>query len=148
MVDPGHLRDAPGKARLLKFHGCVIHATQNPASYRKFLTASATQITDWQGNPNFAAMRNEVISIATNHKALMVGLSLQDNNLQWVFSVARRANAWPWPCTPRAQGHVFCEDEIGDGQRAMLKTVYADSYNNFIAEIEASAHLRSWPEQV
>ena len=30
----------------------------------------------------------------------------------------------------------------------MLKTVYADSYNNFIAEIEASAHLRSWPEQV
>lgn len=25
IVDPGHLRDAPGKARLLKFHGCIVH---------------------------------------------------------------------------------------------------------------------------
>jgi hypothetical protein len=30
----------------------------------------------------------------------------------------------------------------------MLKTVYADSYNDFIADIEISAHLRSWAEQV
>jgi hypothetical protein len=147
VVDPNHLRDAPSKARLLKFHGCVIHATQDPASYRRFLTASETQITDWPNNPAFAAMRTEVISMATNFKTLMVGLSLQDNNLQSVFSIARRANAWPWPCAPRAQGHVFCEDEIGDGQRAMLKTVYADSYNDYIADIEASALLRSWPEQ-
>jgi hypothetical protein len=93
-------------------------------------------------------MRNEVTSIATNFKALMIGLSLQDNNLQGVFSVARRANAWPWPCKPKAQGHVFCENELSDGQRAMLKTVYADHYNDFLADIEASAHLRSWPEQV
>jgi hypothetical protein len=148
VVDPGHLRDAPAKARLLKFHGCIIHATQDPGTYRKFLTASETQITNWPNNPDLAAMRHEVVSIATNHKALMVGLSLQDNNLQAVFSKARWANAWPWPCVPNAQGHVFCEDEIGNRQRAMLKTVYADSYNEFIAEIESSAHLRSWPEQV
>ena len=148
VVDPGHLRDAPSKARLLKFHGCIVHATQDPGRYRKFLTASEVQITDWPNNPEFAAMRNEITSIATNFKALMVGLSLQDNNLQGVFSVARRANAWPWPCKPNAQGHVFCENELSDGQRAMLKTVYADRYSDFIAEIEASAHLRSWPEQV
>ena len=43
VVDPGHLRDVPGKARLLKFHGCIIHATQDPGSYRKFLTASEAQ---------------------------------------------------------------------------------------------------------
>jgi hypothetical protein len=148
VVDPGHLRDAPGKARLLKFHGCIIHATEDPATYRKFLTANQAQITDWPENPDFAAMRNEVISIATNLKALMMGLSLQDNNLQTVFAKARRANAWPWPCEPKAQGHVFCEDHITDGQRAVLKTVYADSYNDSIAEIESSAHLRSWAEQV
>jgi hypothetical protein len=78
----------------------------------------------------------------------MIGLSLQDNNLQGVFSTAHRMNPWPWPCAPSAQGHVFCEDKISDGQRAMLKTVYADSYNDFIADIESSAHLRSWAEQV
>jgi hypothetical protein len=148
VVDPGHLRDEPGKARLLKFHGCIIHATQDPGSYRKFLTASEAQITDWPNNPDFAAMRSEVISTAANLKALMIGLSLQDNNLQWVFSSARRANPWPWPCAPKAQGHVFCEDEISEGQRAMLKIVYADTYNNFIADIESSAHFRSWAEQV
>ena len=42
VVDPAHLRDAPGKARLLKFHGCIIHATDDPTTYRKCLIASKT----------------------------------------------------------------------------------------------------------
>lgn len=43
VVDPDHLRDGAAKARLLKFHGCIIHATQDPAKYRQFLTGSATR---------------------------------------------------------------------------------------------------------
>lgn len=148
VVDPGHLRDAPGKARLLKFHGCIIHATDDPRTYRKCLVASKTQILNWPEEPATAAMRAEVISAATNLKAMMVGLSLQDVNLQSVFVRARQANPWPWPCAPRAPAHVFCENEIGDGQRQMLKTVYADAYNDNIADIEDSAHLRAWGEQV
>jgi hypothetical protein len=148
VVDPAHLRDAPAKARLLKFHGCIVHATEDPASYRDFLTASETQIIAWPDNPKFAAMKTEVVSAATNLKALMIGLSLQDVNLQAVFSKARYANPWPWPCMPKAQGHVFCEDAIGDGQRTMLKMVYAAKYNEYVDDIESSAHLRSWPEQV
>jgi hypothetical protein len=148
VVDPGHLRDAPAKARLLKFHGCIIHATQDPGLYRDFLTASETQIIGWADNPKFSAMKTEVISAATNLKALMIGLSLQDVNLLAVFSKARNANPWPWPCEPKAQGHVFCEDAIGDGQRTMLKMVYAAKYNEFVDDIERSAHLQSWPEQV
>ena len=148
VVDPGHLRDAPAKARLLKFHGCIVHATEDPASYRDFLTASETQIIAWPDNPKFAAMKTEVVSAATNLKALMIGLSLQDVNLQAVFSKARYANPWPWPCVPKAQGHIFCEDAIGDGQRTMLKMVYAANYNEYVDDIESSAHLRSWPEQV
>ena len=148
VVDPGHLRDAPAKARLLKFHGCIIHATQDPVSYRDFLTASETKIIAWPDNPKFSAMKTEVISAATNLKALMIGLSLQDVNLLTVFSKARYANPWPWPCAPKAQGHVFCEDAIGDGQRTMLKMVYAAKYNDFVDDIERSAHLPSWPEQV
>jgi hypothetical protein len=148
VVDPAHLRDAPGKARLLKFHGCVIHATDDPAMYRKCLIASKTQILNWPEDQGNAAMRAEVISAATNLKAMMVGLSLQDVNLQSVFVRARHANPWPWPCNPHAQAHIFCENEIGDGQRQMLKTVYADAYNDNIADIEGSAHLRAWGEQV
>lgn len=148
VVDPGNLRDAPGKARLLKFHGCIIHAAETPAIYRDFLVASKTQIINWPESPALAAMRGEVISAATNLKALMLGLSLQDGNLQSVFAKAKHANPWPWPCAPQAQAHVFCEDQIGDGQRQMLKTVYADAYNDHIDEIEGSALFRAWGEQV
>ncbi|RWI36073.1 SIR2 family protein [Mesorhizobium sp.] len=148
VVDPGHLRDAAAKARLLKFHGCIVHATEDPDVYRDFLTASETQIIGWPENPKFAAMQTEVLSAATNLKALMIGLSLQDVNLQATFNKARKANPWPWPCEPKAQGHVFCEDAISDGQRTMLKMVYASAYNEFVDEIESGAHLRSWAEQV
>jgi hypothetical protein len=148
VVDPAHLRDAPGKARLLKFHGCIIHATHNPGTYRNSLIASKTQILNWPEAQASAAMRAEVISAATNLKALMVGLSLQDVNLQSVFVRARQTNPWPWPCAPHAQAHVFCENEIGEGQRQILKTVYADAYNDNIPDIEGSAHLKAWGEQV
>ena len=112
IVDPDHLRDAAGKARLYKFHGCIIHATDNPTQYRDFLTASETQITDWPNNPKFLSMRTAVTAVATNMKTLMLGLSLQDANLKGVFSAAKQANPWPWPCAPNAQGHVFCEDVL------------------------------------
>jgi len=148
VVDPTHLRDGPGRARLLKFHGCIIHATQTPAVYRPFLIAAASQITTWTTSATYTAIRAEVVSVATNKKALMVGLSLQDSNLQWVFAAARSALTWPWPCAPDAQGHVFCEDAIGAKQRAMLKVVYGDHYTPNHIDIEKSALLQSWPEQV
>ncbi|MFN8734818.1 MAG: SIR2 family protein, partial [Hyphomonadaceae bacterium] len=146
VVDPAHLRDLPGKGRLIKFHGCIVHATQDEAAYRRFLVGSATQINAWPHQQFYAAIRNEVVSLATNHRALMTGLSLQDGNLQAAFNVARQANPWPWPCVPQA--HVFCEGEIGAGQRLMLQTVYSGSYNNAINEIEESALLVAWGEQV
>lgn len=146
VVDPGHLRDMPGKARLTKFHGCIVHATEDQASYRKFLVGSTSQINAWPHDNLYAAIRNVVVGLATNNRALMTGLSLQDGNLQAAFNIARQANPWPWPCDPQA--HIFCEGEIGLGQRTMLQTVYAGSFNNAIADIEASAHLIAWGEQV
>jgi len=106
VVDPGHLRDVPGKARLIKFHGCIVHATDDPAHYRKFLVGSATQIANWPHQQFYAAVYGEVVSLATNYKALMTGLSLQDGNLRAAFAAARQTNPWPWPCTPQA--HVCC----------------------------------------
>ncbi|MFA4939646.1 SIR2 family protein [Brevundimonas sp.] len=148
VVDPDHLRAAAGKARLLKFHGCIVHATNEPEVFRKYLTGSQTQITEWAHNADFAAMVAAVTELATNLKTLVLGLSIQDANLQGVFAAAKRVHPWPWPCEPNAPGHIFCEDEIRDGQHAILKIVYGDAYNANLAPIEASAHIRAWGEQV
>ena len=148
VVDPNHLRDAPGRAQLLKFHGCIEHATQDEAGYRKYLTGSHTQIMEWPVAADFAAMRSAVVNVAMNQKALVLGLSIQDSNLQGVFTLAKQINPWPWPCAPAAPAHVFCEDEIKQGQRDVLRVVYGNSYNNHAAAIHAASHLRSWAEQV
>ena len=147
VVDPNHLRDTPGLAQLLKFHGCIDHATQNEAGYRKYLTGSHTQIMEWPVAADFAAIRSAVVNVAMNQKALVLGLSIQDSNLQAVFTQAKQINPWPWPCAPAAPAHVFCEDEIKQGQRDVLRIVYGSSYNNHSAAIHAASHLRAWAEQ-
>lgn len=149
VVDPDQLRDGAAKARLLKFHGCIIHATQDPAKYRQFLTGSATQINNWVNNGLFTAMIGRATAVATDKKTMMVGLSLQDVNLQQLFGAARREHPWPWPAAPAAQGHVFCNaNDLGDKHVAMLKIVYGPSYNSNIAAIKASALIKAWPEKV
>ena len=147
-VSPDQLRGAAGRASLLKFHGCIVCATEDPDTFRKYLTGNRTQITEWTNKPHFAAMRNAMVNVATNEKSLVVGLSIQDNNLQSVFSTAKFANPWPWPCTPEAPGHIFCEDVIGEGQSDVLKIVYGEAYNGNVDEIHAASHLRAWGEQV
>jgi len=147
IVDPAHLRDGPARTRLIKFHGCAVHCTLDPASYRRFLIATRPQITDWPHNPQLVALRHELRQLATNSRTLMVGLSLQDTNLQDLFAEARRALPWPWPCAPAAQGHVFCEDMLGEHQVNMLRVVYQDHYGAHRTEIEASALFRAFARQ-
>jgi hypothetical protein len=148
IVDPNHLRDPPAQAKLLKFHGCVVYAAKEPAAFRKYLTGSRTQITEWPDNPEFAAMVNTVINVATNQKTMVLGLSIQDYNLQTIFSKAKQVHAWPWPCTPHAPGHLFCGDQITKGQNNVLKIVYGDVYDTHAIDIRAATHMRAWAEQV
>lgn len=148
VVDPNHLRETPAQAKLLKFHGCVVYATKEPAVFRKYLTGSRTQITEWPDNPEFASMVNTVISVATNQKTMVMGLSIQDYNLQTVFSKAKQVHAWPWPCTPHAPGHVFCGEQITKGQSNVLKIVYGEAYDTHGTDIQAATHVRAWAEQV
>lgn len=148
VVDPNQLRSQPGRARLLKFHGCIRHATEDPDSFREYLTGSTTQISDWPQTPQLAAIRNELVGIATNQKALGMGLSMQDQNLHQTLSRAKEVNPWPWPSEPNAPGYVFCEDSLTTGQKAALRLVYRDTYDANAADIIAGAHLRAWPEQV
>lgn len=148
VVDPNQLREPPGRAQLLKFHGCIIYATAEPGTFRQYLTGSYTQIMEWPAVPLFTAMRNAVDAVATHQKTMVLGLSIQDNNLQGVFVRAKQVNPWPWPCAPDAPAHVFCEDEIKQGQSDVLRIVYDDAYNDHAADIRRGAHLRAWAEQV
>lgn len=148
VVDPNQLRGPAGRGRLLKFHGCIVHATREPLIFRRFLTGSYTQIMDWPETNAFAAMRNAVVGLATTHKTLVLGLSIQDNNLQTLFARAKEVHAWPWPCMPAAPAHVFCEDEIRQGQRDVLRLSYGDAYNKNPAAVHVATLLRAWAEKV
>jgi len=148
VVDPNQLRGPPGRARLLKFHGCIVHATREPLIFRRFLTGSHTQIMDWPENADFAAMCGTVVALATTHKTLVLGLSIQDNNLQTLFARAKELHAWPWPCAPAAPAHIFCEDRIQEGQRDTLRLSYGEAYNNNSADLLRATLLRAWGEQV
>lgn len=148
VVDPNQLRGPAGRAQLLKFHGCIMHATREPINFRRFLTGSYTQIIGWPQAPQFAAMRNRVVGLATSHKTLVMGLSIQDSNLQTLFSQANAIHAWPWPCAPAAPAHIFCEDSIKQGQRDVLRLSYGEAYNSNPAAVHDSTLLRAWGEQV
>jgi hypothetical protein len=144
IVDPQDVRDPPGRAILVKFHGCAVLAAADPPAYRRFLTATKTQITDWPNKDDLKPLRAEVGQIATSRKAMMVGLSLQDTNLQDIFSKARQALPWTWPCAPDAPSHVFCEDALGDHQDDMLRVAYGGDFGQHAADIQQSALLRAF----
>ncbi|MET4751219.1 SIR2 family protein [Bradyrhizobium sp. RT11b] len=148
VVDPDQLRGPPGRARLLKFHGCIVHATREPPVFRRFLTGSYTQIMGWPEAPEFAAICNAVVGLATAQKTLVLGLSIQDNNLQTLFARARAVHAWPWPSAPAAPAHVFCEDKIQQGQRDVLRLSYGGAYNGDPAAVHEATLLRAWGEKV
>lgn len=148
VVDPNQLRGPAGRARLLKFHGCIEHASREPSVFRRYLTGSYTQIMDWPEKAEFAAMCNVIVGLATAHKTLVLGLSIQDTNLQTLFARAKATHAWPWPCAPDAPSHVFCEDQIQQGQRDVLRLSYGDAYSDNSFAIHEATLLRAWGEKV
>ncbi|MCA0846061.1 SIR2 family protein [Salipiger thiooxidans] len=148
VVEPEQLRSPPGKAKLLKFHGCVKHASEDPATFRKYLTGSTTQINGWPTSNTFSAVRHEFQGIASRKKTLGMGLSLQDHNLHQIILEAKKIHSWPWPCDPNAPAYIFCENKLSQGQGTALKEAYSESYNAHVSQIKKSAHMKAWPEQV
>jgi hypothetical protein len=136
------LRGPPLLTRLLKFHGCAVRASTNPAVYRPLLIARKSQITDWPNNPAFAPIQAELITLAGTKRTLMIGLSAQDSNIQHIFSAARNLMPWEWPCVPPA--HVFAEDKIGQAQLNILKVVYGHAFGPNGAAIAGGALLRAY----
>src|SRR5262249_9767947 len=113
-------------ARLLKFHGCALRAIENEAEYRPLLIARMNQIVTWAVNNAFAAMRDELVSVAARCRTLMIGMSGQDTNIQQIFHLARERTPWPWNDVPPA--HVFAEDQLGEDHKRILQISYAHDY--------------------
>jgi hypothetical protein len=72
-------------------------------------------------------MRQQMVSLATTRRTLMVGLSAQDINIRDVFRDGKQAMPWAWPSHPPA--YVFAEEKLGEEQRVILNSVYQAAYD-------------------
>lgn len=121
-VRPEDLRNPAPRGRLIKFHGCAVLATQNEAAYRPFLVARQSQINGWAAWPENAAIRGRLVDLVATKPTLMIGLSVQDANIQTLFAQAAAQMAWRWPSNPPS--YVFSANELGGDQQGLLKNVY------------------------
>lgn len=120
------LRHTGQQSTLYKFHGCAVRARDNPAVYRAKLVGSAHQINDWGREAKDKPIVNRLMDLAATRRSLMVGLSVQDSNIQGIFAEAKANMAWGWPIDPPA--YAFSEDELGFDQRSLLQNVYRGGY--------------------
>jgi hypothetical protein len=125
-VLPTDLRTRTYQATLYKFHGCAIRARSEPVTYRPKLVARLSQINRWRDDPVNRPIVNRLVDIATTKRTLMLGLSVQDGNIQNVFAIAEANMAWGWPVDPPA--YVFSENELGFDQKGLLQIVYRAGY--------------------
>jgi hypothetical protein len=119
---PEDLRNPAARARLIKFHGCAVLATQNETAYRPFLVARQSQINGWAAWPENAAVRARLIDLVATRPTLMIGLSAQDANIQALFAQATVQMPWRWPSSPPS--YVFSANELGGDQQGLLSNVY------------------------
>jgi len=125
-VRPEETRRLPSRSILYKPHGCAVLAGENAGLYRAMLVARKSQIdrfiTDI-GNP----IVQRLIDIATSKQSLIVGLSVQDGNLQGIFATAQQRMQWPFPSQPPAI--IIAGGEIGPDQESLLQNVYLAQYS-------------------
>jgi hypothetical protein len=131
-------RRPPERATLYKPHGCAVLASQNAALYRERLIARKSQIDRFIIDQSNQLIVQRLIDIAATKESLIIGLSLQDSNLQSVFAAAQQRMQWIYPSVPPAV--VIAGSEIGLDQEGLLQNVYLDQYSPANREaIEQSA---------
>lgn len=141
-VLPADVKNNTTRARLYKFHGCAWLAGQNAGDYRDRLVGRASQIHGWADQPENKVMAAKLQDLATSKSTLMLGLSMQDTNIQNLFVVAKSNLPSDFPTAPPAV--ILSEDKVGVNQRSFLKNFYKADYAKKASEIEASALLRAY----
>ena len=124
---PADVQLQRNRARLIKFHGCAAKATQDPASFRPWLVATADQVNGWCGKAENAPLLTALRGLLNAKPTLMLGLSAQDGNIQHIFQQAANDLAWEIGTPPPS--YVFSENELGFDQQSLLRNVYRNQLN-------------------
>jgi len=133
-------------ATLFKFHGCARKAKQDEGRYREYLVGRKSQIFSWIRDLKFEVMRENLKVTACGSPTLMLGLSAQDANIIDLFVHATTAMGWPWPSVPPP--FVIGEEELGEHQETLLRSVYRDHFSSNSVAIEQASHFRGFGKQM
>lgn len=82
-------------------------------------------------------------ALATRFRTLVIGLSIQDENLQQLISQAAAELLREWPIDPPAE--MFADEELGPDQVNVLKIVYGEEvFAKNAAEITSRSLVRAF----
>ena len=141
-VLPSDVQDSVRRARLYKFHGCAALAGQDEATYRSKIVGRQSQIDGWAGKPENAVIATKLRDLAVSKKTLMLGLSVQDTNIQQVFIDARLLLPASFPTHPPAV--MVSENQVGPRQRNLLQNFYRDDYAGQSGVIHAASLVQAY----
>lgn len=124
VVKSTDLQNEPNKPKLVKFHGCAIRAKADESTYRRYIVGRGSQIASWASTNRLTALADHLKNTISSHPTLMLGLSVQDFNIQGLFAEATGTLAWVWP--GERPSFVFSEQDVSQGQINLLKIVYGE----------------------
>lgn len=125
-VKSSDLQEAQNRPKLIKFHGCAVRAAEDEETYRSYIVGRASQIANWTNSDNVKALASHLEVTICERPTLMLGLSVQDFNIQNLFGAAQAKLAWNWPGA--CPSYVFSEQQVTTGQSSLLQIVYRDEY--------------------
>ena len=125
---------------LIKFHGCAVKAAEEPETYRSLLIARQSQISGLTAKQEHSVVKGHLEHLAATKAALVIGLSVQDADLQTILHQARLNLPRAWPTDPPEV--VFALKKLEADQRHVLKITYGEeSYQENKQAIEKAARL-------
>lgn len=138
------LREGNSMAQIAKFHGCAVLTRKDPARYSDKIVATRAQISRFESDDTFKHMREALQERTTKYRSLILGLSIQHNDLLNVFTRAAVNHPWHWEATHPA--YVFAQPSIQGAQRDVLENGYADDYEAHHLEIIATSAFGTYAE--
>lgn len=126
-------REENGFAQLAKFHGCAVLARERPDEYEAKIVATRAQISRFSSREEFRHMRAWLAERTERERSLILGLSVQDQDLLDVFTKAAEAHPWTWD--PERPAYVFAQPALGADQLDVLENCYNGSFEQCRGEI-------------
>lgn len=144
IVKEDEFRTKKAPRELIKFHGCAIRALEDEAEYRDMLIARLPQIEGWiSDHPH---MRSHLEARFSDQETLMMGLSVQDENMHAMFynasSNLKRTWKTPWPAV------VLSEHILRSRHRGVLEATYSNYEPTNRDDIANGSVLGAWAKPV